>query len=79
MTDLELLDLEQAAAQLRVSVDWLTKAARAGVVPSRKVGQSRRFTPQDLSDYLDSVREGADRFARNPRSQSRVGRTRRTP
>lgn len=78
MSDLELLNLEEAALRLRVSVDWLKKAARNGTVPSRKVGQRRRFTPQDLADYLESVREGADRFARNPRSHARVGRTRRT-
>lgn len=49
---------EQAAARLGVTTDWLRRRAAAGVVPSRKVGLYRRFTEQDLVDYLDSVREG---------------------
>ena len=39
---------------------WVLAQANAGVIPSRKVGRSRRFTEQDLADYLDSVREGGD-------------------
>lgn len=37
---------------------WVLAQANAGVIPSRKVGRSRRFTEQDLTDYLESVREG---------------------
>lgn len=42
------------------SAAWVLAQANAGVIPSRKVGRSRRFTEQDLADYLDSVREGGD-------------------
>lgn len=71
----ELMTVTQAAAKLGVSEDWLATAARAGDVPSRKVGQKRRFTDQDLLDYLERVRKGTvDPMARNARSQSKVGR-----
>lgn len=42
------------------SAAWVLAQANAGVIPSRKVGRSRRFTDADLADYLDSVREGGD-------------------
>jgi excisionase family DNA binding protein len=53
-----LLTLEQAAAYLGRSPQWLANAARAGTVPSRKVGRVRRFTEDDLTAYLEAVREG---------------------
>ncbi len=71
-----LWSVVEAAAKLGVTEDWLAKAARDGVVPSRKIGQKRRFLDQDLLDYLESVRQGIrDPFARNARSQAKVGRT----
>lgn len=71
----ELMTTAEAAEKLGRSEDWLAKAARDGVVPSRKVGQKRRFLDQDLLDYLESVRQGIrDPYARNPRSQAKVGR-----
>jgi hypothetical protein len=42
------------------SAGWVLAQANAGLIPSRKIGRSRRFTEQDLADYLDSVREGGD-------------------
>lgn len=56
----DALTATEAAARLRVTPQWLIRAARAGVVPSRKVGRYRRFTEADLEAYLDSVREGGD-------------------
>lgn len=49
---------EQAAARLGVTPDWLRRRAAAGLVPSRKIGAYRKFTEQDLIDYLESVRQG---------------------
>lgn len=46
---------------------WVAKAASRGDIPSRKVGRVRRFTAQDIADYLDSVREGVNPLARNAR------------
>lgn len=65
---------DEAAEKLGVQPAWLVKMARRGVVPSRKVGQSRRFTDQDLLDYLESVREGVDPMARSTQSQAALRR-----
>lgn len=66
------LTLTEAAESLGVSVDWLQRAAAKGTVPSRKVGSRRRFTRQDLDDYLESVRHGgAPSLAGTARSQQR--------
>lgn len=53
-----LLDVTAAAAYLDVTPEWLGKAAARGEVPSRKVGRARRFTEDDLAEYLDAVRQG---------------------
>lgn len=66
------LSLAEAAEALGVSVDWLGRAASKGTVPSRKIGSRRRFTRQDLDDYLESVREGGvPSLAGTARSQQR--------
>lgn len=49
---------------------WVAKAASRGIIPSRKVGRDRRYTAQDVADYLDSVREGVNPLARNARQVS---------
>jgi excisionase family DNA binding protein len=64
------MTVAEAAQKLGVSRQWLQIEAAAGRVPSRKVGRYRRFTDQDLQDYLDSVRQGADPLARSPRSRA---------
>ena len=56
---------------------WVAKAASRGIIPSRKIGRDRRFTAQDVADYLDSVREGVNPLARNARQQAAVKRGRR--
>jgi excisionase family DNA binding protein len=74
MTDEPLtMTTAEAAARLGVTESWLAAAAVRGEVPSRKLRKYRRFTEQDLADYLASVREGGDA----PRL-SRLTRTRRT-
>lgn len=75
MSDLDLMTIEQMAARLHRSADFVTKEARKGTIPSRKIGKLRFFTEQDLADYLERCRQGTDPFARSPRSQARVGRT----
>jgi excisionase family DNA binding protein len=68
--------LPEAAAELGVSEDWLKREASAGRVPSRKIGRSRRFTQQDLDDYLESVRfVAADPLAQSTASRARRRRT----
>jgi len=55
---IELLTIEQAADYLGRSPKWVAAAARRGEIPSRLVGRYRRFTPDDLSAYIDSIRVG---------------------
>lgn len=55
-----VMTVPEAAERLGVTPAWLAAKANAGEVPSRKVGRRRGFTEQDLTDYLDSVREGGD-------------------
>lgn len=59
--------VHDVAAILGREPGWVAKAASRGEIPSRKVGRVRRFTTQDVADYLDSVREGINPLARNAR------------
>ena len=42
------------------SNDWIGREAAAGRIPSRKIGKTRVFTDDDVAEYLDRVRAGAD-------------------
>ena len=56
---------------------WVVKAARAGKIPHEKVGRDYRFTPQDIADYLESVRVAATNpLARNARQVAATKRRR---
>lgn len=58
-------------------VTWVAKAARTGILPSRKVGRDRRYTAQDIADYLESVRQAAaNPLARNARQTAARNRRR---
>ncbi len=70
-SDVDLMTTAQAAARLQVTPQWLTRAAAAGIVPSRRLGKYRRFTESDLAAYLDSVRDGGN--------AARINVIRRTP
>ena len=59
--------VNDVARVLGKSEKWVGTEARAGRLPSRKVGRTRRFTAQDIADYLESVREGVNPMARNAR------------
>jgi len=66
------MTVAEAAERLGVTTDWLRRRAAAGIVPSRKVGVYRRFTEQDLLDYLESVRQVSQSTgAGTPLSRSR--------
>lgn len=71
------MSVAEAAQRLGKSTDWLQRAARRGDVPSRKVGRDRRFTDQDLADYLERVRvAGSDPWVMSPQSQAALRRRR---
>jgi len=50
-----LLTVEDVADVLRKSPKWVTAAARDGVLPSRKVGRSYRFTEADVDAYIAGI------------------------
>lgn len=50
-----LLTVTDVAAVLSKSEKWVTAAARDGVLPSRKVGRSYRFTEADIASYVEGA------------------------
>jgi excisionase family DNA binding protein len=48
-----LLDAEEVAELLGVEVDHIHAQARAGKIPSVKVGKYRKFSPSQLKKWLD--------------------------
>lgn len=50
-----LLTVADVAVLLSKSEQWVTAAARGGVLPSRKVGRSYRFTEADVAAYVDGA------------------------
>lgn len=69
----DLMDVATFAARIDKTPDWVTREASAGRIPSRKIGRARRFTEQDLADYLESTRY----VAADPLTQTRASRARR--
>lgn len=73
-SDIDLMTTDEAAARLKVTPQWLTRAALDGIVPSRKLGKYRRFSESDLQAYLDTVRDGGNaariNVIRRPRSRA---------
>ena len=50
------------------SEKWVAAQARSGLLPSRKVGRSRRFTAANIATYLERVADGvANPMARTAR------------
>lgn len=54
------------------SPEWVLTEARAGRIPSRKVGQHRVFTDLDLTDYLEACRQVGPRLARVTRGSRKA-------
>jgi hypothetical protein len=46
-----LLDAEQAAAQMSVTVRWLEDSARAGIIPHVKLGRFIRFRVSEIAAH----------------------------
>lgn len=46
------------ASVLNKSEDWVTRQARAGVIPARKVGRTWEFTEADVQAYIDAAAHG---------------------
>lgn len=52
MPDREILNIDEAAALLGVSVKTFSKVLRHGDVPGRKVGREWKFSRQALIDWI---------------------------
>lgn len=52
MANPDVLTLEKAAAFLRITSRTLYKLAKAGIIPSARIGASWRFMRADLKDYV---------------------------
>ena len=56
MPDQEILNIDDAAAFLGVSVKTFSKVLREGDVPGRKVGREWKFSRQALVDWIGGAR-----------------------
>ncbi len=56
MPDQEILNIDDAAAFLGVSVKTFSKVLREGDVPGRKVGREWKFSRQALIDWIGTAR-----------------------
>ena len=84
----DILNIEQAAALLGVSVKTFHKVLHAEEVPARKIGREWKFSRQALIDWVGSGRsidfyrgDAADRDEikpQAPKNQPSGGRARRT-
>jgi excisionase family DNA binding protein len=59
VTATELLKPAEVATRLRVSRTWLYDAAKAGLIPSIRIGGEGgplRFVPDDIQQWIDDAR-----------------------
>src|SRR5262245_1156054 len=61
-----LYSTEEAAAKLGVEESWLAAKARAGLVPSRMLGQYRKFSMGDIEAILSESANGKKRVLDKP-------------
>ena len=52
---MQLLNIEEAAENLRTSPITIRRMVRAGVIPYHKLGGKYFFTPEDLEAYLEAA------------------------
>jgi excisionase family DNA binding protein len=50
----DILTATEVAGRLRVSLPWLYKQIKAGVIPHLKVGGVIRFRESDLNNWMDA-------------------------
>ncbi len=54
MLEDKLLTAEEVADHMKVTVAWVHAMARAGEMPSLKLGRYRRFSAKAIEDWLQS-------------------------
>ena len=81
--DREILNIDEAAALLGVSLKTFNKVLRTQNIPARKIGREWKFSRQALIDWVSSSRsadflDGADDTdtnSKNPKSKTSARRT----
>lgn len=53
-----LLDASEVAEMLGLSRQQIYVLSERGLIPSFKIGASRRFSPEDIQRWLEERREG---------------------
>ena len=76
---LQLMNIEEAAAVLKVSVDWLARRVAASEVPHTRLGKFVRFTERHLQQIIEQGEHGiqppSSRARRTPMRQARQSRS----
>jgi excisionase family DNA binding protein len=49
---MQLLNVKEAASELRISAVTLRRFTKCGTIPFRRIGRQVFFTPDDLNTYL---------------------------
>ncbi|MFT5732926.1 MAG: excisionase family DNA binding protein [Planctomycetota bacterium] len=74
--DAEILNIDEAAALLGVSVKTFNKVLRSEDIPARKIGREWKFSRQALIDWVGGGRSSdfyRDDKVRNSDSSARTG------
>lgn len=72
--DLQLFDIDEAAALLRVKKHWLQTKVTAGEIPHRRIGKFVRFSAEDLLEIQQPVRPAAERLPKQQATATSGGR-----
>jgi excisionase family DNA binding protein len=84
-TDKAILNIEEAAGLLGVSIKTFNKVLHAGEMPARKIGREWKFSRQALVDWVGSghsrefYAEAVSRTSSAPRSAARTSSTSKRP
>ena len=74
--DRDILNIEEAAALLGVSVKTFNKALHTDNLPARKIGREWKFSRQALIDWVGAGRSGEFYRDEKPEAAQRDQRTR---
>lgn len=72
--DLQLFDIDEAAALLKVTPNWLQTKVTAQQIPHRRVGKFVRFSVDDIREIQQPVRPAAERLPKQHTTATSGGR-----
>jgi excisionase family DNA binding protein len=70
-----LMDAAAVAEMLGVQVSWVREHTRSGAIPCIELGRYRRYSRDDVLEWLDSLRAGGGPNFRRHRPQTKEGNT----